>query len=339
VSQTHRQIVAESWDFLAVVDPAKSAGQTSRVLPNSQTPHGNVMLSCDSLGTRHVLVPIASHDIVEPDTSSRGVQLGRSSFNDDGVRRHFVDICCPDARLFRLFDQVASSMLEALESTAGRSAPQVCAEVLASWRTMLRRASGPLGISVLRGLFGELWYLAELARQSPVAVDYWTGPDDQPQDFISARGAVEIKTTTRSPARRVTISSLDQLDEDGHGFLTLVVLSVLEDPQGTSIPELLELIVGLGVDQTRLLDRVARAGLQESDFPEASKLRLRVGNHIGYDVRAQFPRLTTRSFSPPLASGILSLRYDVDLGVAHEFRLAADELLGRGRILLGIDRT
>lgn len=338
MSETHRQIVGESWDFLALVDPAGSEGQPSRVLPNIQTAHGNVMLSCDAVGTRHVLVPIAPHDVVEPDTLSRGVQLGRSSFNDDGVRRHFVDICCPDARLFRLFDQVASSMLEALESTAGQSVPQVCAEVLGSWRTMLRRASSPLGTSVLRGLFGELWYLAELARQSPVAVDYWTGPDDQPQDFISTRGAVEVKTTNRSPARRVTISSLDQLDEDGHAFLILVVLPILDDPQGTSIPELLELIVELGVDQTRLLDRVAKAGLQESDFPEASKLRLRVGTHVAYDVHAQFPRLTARSFSPPLASGILSLRYDVDLGAAHEFRLGADELLDRGRILLGVNR-
>lgn len=337
MSETHRQIVAESWDFLALVHPTEFEGQTSRELPNIQTAHGNVMLSCDAVGTRHVLVPIAPHDIVEPDTSSRGVQLGRSSFNDDGVRRHFVDICCPDARLFRLFDQVASSMLEALDSTARQSAPQVCAEVLESWRIMLRRASSPLGASALRGLFGELWYLAELARQSPVAVDYWTGPDDQPQDFISARGAIEVKTTNRSPARRITISSLDQLDEEGHGFLTLVVLPILDDPQGTSIPELLELIVELGVDQTRLLDRVARAGLQEPDFPEASKLRLRVGSHVAYDVRAQFPRLTPRSFTPPLASGILSLRYDVDLGAAHDFLLGTDQLLGRGRILLGVD--
>lgn len=337
MTEHHRQIVAESWDFLSLVDRGGTGSQPGRELPEVQTKHGPVMLSADGSGARHVLVPIGPGDPVQSDTRSRGVQLGRSSFIDADERRHFVDICCPEPRLFRLFDQVASSMLEALAVRIEEPPASVCADVLDAWRAMLRRASNPMGDSALRGLFGELWCLARLARHSPQAVDYWVGPDDQPQDFISARGAIEVKTTGRSPARRITISTIDQLDDTGHDFLMLVVISALEDPQGTTIPDLVEQLIDLDVDETKLLDRIAKAGLQEDDFGEAAKLRLRVTDEFSYDVPAGFPRIVASSFSPPLPPGISSLRYEVEIGAAQPFRLSADERQRSERIMLGVD--
>jgi hypothetical protein len=331
-----RQIVAESWDFLSIVDQTGSGRQPGRELPDVQTEHGCVMLSSDGSGARHVLVPIGPGDAVQPDTRSRGVQLGRSSLIDAEVRRHFIDICCPEPRLFRLFDQVASSMLEALAARTDEPPALVCSNVLDAWRTMLQRASNPLGESALRGLFGELWSLVQLARLSSQAVDHWVGPDDQPQDFISARGAIEVKTTGRSPARRITISTIDQLDGTRHDFLMLVIISALEDPQGTTIPELVEQLIDLDVDETKLLDRIAKVGLQEDDFAEASKLRLRVADQLAYDVRVGFPRIIASDFSPSLAPGVSSLRYEVEVAAAHPFRLSPEERQRRERILLGV---
>ncbi|PRP93148.1 hypothetical protein ENSA5_44870 [Enhygromyxa salina] len=334
MSSSRRRTIEDSWDFLATLD--LSAGNQARDIPELQTPHGSVLLSQDSEGTRHVLVPIAADEVVTPDTNSRGVQLVKTSFSDKGKRRHFVDIRCPEPRLHRVFNQIAASMLDGLTADEGPVAA-TCARILASWRALLRRASKPLSPSALRGVFGELWFLAQLAQHSAAAVDYWTGPDDAPQDFISAHGAFEIKTTARNPARRVPISSIDQLDDSLHPFSSLVVLSLVEDPKGTSVEGLIDVVVDAGAQRERLLDQLAKAGVQEADLADVAKLRWRVAACTAYRVSEGFPRVTPASFSPSLPPGIHNLRYEIELAAAGPCVLSDTELSALQRQFLAGD--
>lgn len=324
MSSSNRRTIEDSWGFLATLD--LSASTQVRDIPELQTPHGSVLLSQDSEGTRHVLVPIAAAEPVTSDTDSQGVQLVKTSFSDAGKRRHFVDIRCPDPRLYRVFNQIATSMLDALAADEAPVAA-TCTRVLASWRALLRRASQPLSHTALRGVFGELWFLAQLAEHSASAVDYWTGPDGAPQDFISAHGAFEIKTTTRTPARRVSISGVDQLDGSLHPFLILVVISLLEDPKSSSLEELIEALVDGGTPRERVLDQLAKTGVQEADLPGVADLRWRVASCEAYRVDGDFPCLTPISFSPAIPSGVHNLRYEVELTAAAPWVLSEAEFV------------
>ncbi len=324
MSSENRQTIEDSWEFLATLDP--SSGYRARDIPTLQTPHGCLILSQDSEGTRHILVPIGADEPVAHDTESRGVQLVKTSLSDEGKLRHFVDIRCPDPRLHRVFDQIVVSMLDTLSSTEEPVAA-TCVHVLGRWRALLRRVSKPLSPAVLRGVFGELWFLSRLVQHTESAANYWTGPDNTPQDFISAQGAFEIKTTLRIPARRVSISCVDQLDGRHHPFLVLVVISLVEDPKGVSIEDLLETLTAAGCPREQVLDQLAKVGIQEADLPDLAGLRWRVAAHTGYRVADDFPRLTPTSFAPVLPPGIQNLRYEVDLGTAAGNVLSEVELI------------
>ena len=77
-----------------------------------------------------------------------------------------------------------------------------------------------------RGLIGELWFLDHIGipiLKSRAAIDSWHGPKASPKDFWFENGCLEIKTSL-ADARKVEISSIQQLDTEGLSNLFLLHL-------------------------------------------------------------------------------------------------------------------
>lgn len=327
-----RERIDESW---AVIEGLGSRdGYSSRVLPEFETTHGPVLLAADSDGTRHVLVPIDRDDEVKTDRRSQGVQLLRRRLVDTGRTRVFIDIRCPKPSLYRVFNQIAASMLDQL-MVSDLSPAKLCARVLESWRALIRQAERPVSKSVLLGAFGELSELLELSRLSSEAAQLWTGPTGEPQDFISAHGAIEVKTSARSPAKRVTINGIDQLDGAGRAFLLLVVQEVKDEATGDSISDQLDQLRDMGAPTELVLDRLSLLGLAELDAPAVAESKFALLRTTAYRVDEQFPRLVPSALRAPLNPSISRVSYELDLEVAKATSLPPAELGRFRRQLVG----
>src|SRR5207245_332372 len=137
----------------------------------------------------------------------------------------------------------------------------VAKRVLNRWRELIERERpGLLGTEELAGLFGELWVLAQLANESPSAIEGWTGPLGARFDFQRATTALEVKTSLSRNSTVVHIHGLDQLDPAPDQALYLTVLSIESQAAGLSVPSLVRQIQERGVDALALATRLRAAG-------------------------------------------------------------------------------
>lgn len=318
-----RGLVADTWEMLH--RPRKGDEHVVRALTDYETPHGHVLLAWDSDGTRRILVPVGTNEEITPDHSSQGVQLVRTELVDDGVQRTFMDIRCPKPSLFRVFDQIASNMLDEI-AVATQPAPRVCRAVLAQWRQLLQRAQQSITTSVLRGAFAELRELLRLTTLDPSSVQWWTGPRGQPQDFTSPHGAIEVKGVASDSTRSVAIHGLEQLHCERHAFLVLLVQPVPSDPKGKNLAELVQDLERAGADSDSLHDALALLGLNDLDAPEVRNARFGTGPERGYLVGPDFPRISLAQLQAPPASAVRQVSYQLALAELGQQPLSSDDL-------------
>lgn len=318
-----RGLVADTWDMLD--RPTKGSQHQARALADYETPHGPVLLAWDSDGTRHVLVPINMDEEVHPDHSSQGVQLVRTELVDAGVKRVFVDIRCPKPSLFRVFDQIASNMLEEI-ACATLPSSRVCRAVLAEWRQLLQRAQQSISTSVLRGAFAELLELLRLTQFNADAVRWWAGPHAAPQDFVSPQGAIEVKAIGSNATKSVGIHGLEQLHVESHDFLVLVVWPIPSDPSGANVADLVERLERAGADSDMVRDKLALLGLHDLDAPDVRNARFGTGRETGYLVGLDFPRLSPTQLAAPLHPAVQQVGYDLMLDQLPGGPLSEDQL-------------
>ncbi|MGH1342097.1 MAG: PD-(D/E)XK motif protein [Nannocystales bacterium] len=328
-----RPLVEQSWELLGEVD-AKD-GRLSRALSEFKTPHGDVLLASDSDGTRHVLIPVSPDEEIKVDRSSQGVQLVRKSLIDRGEERVFIDVRCPKRNLYRVFTQIAVSMLEAVAADENKPPARTCEEVLSKWRDLLRSADKPVSDSVLRGAFGELAQLANLCKIEPAAVEWWVGPKGAPQDFISPHGALEIKTSGRVPVLGVSISGLRQLDDAPHDFLLLVVQAVASDKAGQTLGGLVDDIAEAGGDRESVLDKLSLLGIGDITQSQLESTRYAVTHEWYYPVADGFPRITPPQMREPPSPAIRRASYDIDLVASGVQPLPEEDVASLRRKFVG----
>lgn len=318
-----RGLVTDTWDMLD--RPTKGSQHQARALADYETPHGPVLLAWDADGTRHVLVPIGAGEEVLLDHSSQGVQLVRTELIDAGVQRAFVDIRCPKPSLFRVFDQIASNMLDEI-ARATLPASRVCRAVLSEWRQLLQQAQQAISTSVLRGVFAELQELLRLTRIDPNAVQRWTGPHAAPQDFISSHAAIEVKAIGSRATKAVRIHGIEQLHVEPHDFFVLVVWPSPSDPNGANLAELVQRLEQAGADSDMVRDKLALLGLHDLDAPDVRNARFGTGPEIAYLVGLDFPRLSPTQLMAPLLPGVQQVGYHLALDQIPDVPLSLDQL-------------
>jgi hypothetical protein len=111
---------------------------------------------------------------------------------------------------------------------------------------MARHGIQGLSEAAATGLYGELLILRDLVIPSAggaAAVQAWSGPLGEPNDFAFARGFLEVKTTIRQVPELIEISDVDQLDET-RGTILLAHVKLRPSPVGETLPDLVSAVRG-----------------------------------------------------------------------------------------------
>lgn len=246
-------------------------------------------------------------------------------------------------RLFRSVDDAGTLLVLSLEEPSRRDLfAQICSDVvlslvrsedegerdliyelggrLAAWRTFLRDQSGGLDRHEIVGLIGELLVLDRLLDRSSTALHAWKSPDDGLHDFERRGTALEVKTSLGG-ARRVRISTIDQLDAAGLSSLNLAHVRLVERADGESVVDAVERIEARLIadrDRREFRNALLRRGLAPN--PDQMEPRVQCVGIEVYVVRSGFPCLTRAN----IPVGISEVVYDVDVRSLAPFVTESD---------------
>ena len=276
---------------------------------------GEILQALDHEGGRHVLVPVAGGKVPE-DLLSAGVQVVRIELGRPGEVRAFADIRCMFARLADLFDDVAADMVEAAAAEPAEPVP-ACLRALDQWRALLRsvRSDAPRRTQIV-GLMGELMVLRDIVRSDPERrADLWVGREGQRHDLRRGNIAIEVKSTTATEGRDVSIHGVQQLEEPEGGELFLAWFRFEHVPGGgITLSGLIDEIRALGVPAQLLHSGLDERGLAPGMWPD-EEFELRESRF--HPVDGTFPRLVPAAFrGGRVPEGVVNVSYRVDLDLA-----------------------
>lgn len=284
---------------------------------------GAVRVGLDGFGSRHLLVPLSGRSIAS-DERSGGVVLVGQELSIDGRKQLFADLVCTRPELNDVFGALAADICGSLRRTGG-DPPTIISNALVRWRELLGRAQATanFGRASMVGLHGELIVLERaLVETGPSVLLAWTGPQRLHHDFRNGAAAVEVKTTAAREGLRIEVHGLEQLDSSADVHLTLVVVKLIEDPAGDSLPEVVERLLGQVGDRTLLLERIQGSGYVHgvTKPPEqaAHWPRFALSDIHMWPVDENFPAIRRDSLPPAAPAALEQLRYTINLAGAGE---------------------
>ncbi|MDK1488636.1 PD-(D/E)XK motif protein [Sinorhizobium sp. 7-81] len=282
------------------------------------TGYGQVRIAIGPLGEPRLLVPVGRPAGGSATAGSHNLLLARSSFRSGGKLEHFIDITLRNPRLTRVFTELVEEILKRLESGDG---PETAVHgTIQDFRNLLARTpEGEIPLTKLGGLIGELVILERLTAKLPTALDGWTGPIGQRHDFRRRSIAIEVKTSLRSDASRVTIHGPEQLLPPSNGRLHLAHVRIEPVDGGElSVAALHRAIIDYGADELVLDERLAELGCRDPQAEEWNATSFALEGIDIYALAAGFPSITPASFSGGiLPAGVVALTYEIDLATAH----------------------
>jgi hypothetical protein len=263
----------------------------------------------DQQGRRGLVLVTATEPPLRPSLDSVEITCGKR-----GDGRWALGIWLRDPSLLPVFAHLCTDLIESSRSSPAESAATFLIARLTRWRELLESGTGPMSVSALRGLVGELIVFEKCLDFWPAAdvVAGWAGPLGGPQDFVLPRTRVEVKTTFAS-ARSVHISSADQLDTDEPLTLAVVTLTTLVQGEGVAPAELVARIEQRLSREAADLAAIFRKRLDAAGYlpdPLYSKPMFRLDGIDYFDVSGNFPRIR-RDVVP---AGVEKLVYDVLIG-------------------------
>lgn len=239
-----------------------------------------------------------------------------------------------DPRHRDLFTHIGDDLVDQLRREPARPV-QALLQRIELWRDFLRRRDDTLTEPRLRGLFGEVWFLAErlLPRTAPhnqvAAIAAWTGPLGARRDFNLGEASLDMKTGVPGTTT-VQISSIQQLSLASGTRLYLGHLTLRRDPAGQTLPELIDQLRSmLGAEARDLLDaRLLGAGYIDADRDQSplADLRLIAESFDTYAIAPGFPALTPETLPP----AIVACSYTLDLSTCGAFRVDPGHIPGIG---------
>lgn len=316
-------ITAETWHAL----PERStvyAELAAEAVPGVD----GTFLAVDHEGARHLLLSVAADVGPISDERSRGIRALTRPLSVQGQpERTFVDVLCTAISGQEVFNLVASAIVDQIEH--GAAASEAVHATLARWRRFWGAAPiGGLTGQEIRGLFGELWFLAVwLLPHGHDQLGHWLGPTGTRHDFQWPQLAVEAKATTSTRGHVHRINGLDQLDPPANGRLLLFSLRMREEATASNtLVSLIDTITSaLGEDGDaldRFESRLVMAGYSSLETDRYAEVRFRVINERLYEVRDSFPKLTTASFVDGLPDGVEHVDYEINLDASPDAIIA-----------------
>ncbi|MBR1420465.1 MAG: PD-(D/E)XK motif protein [Selenomonadaceae bacterium] len=168
-----------------------------------------------------------------------------------------------------------------------------------------------------RGLIGELLFLRNLilnGSKSPDEIlDGWEGPLKAHQDFIYADRWYEIKTVMSS-AKKIQISSLEQLSREDFGELVVFKLESVESDVENflTLNSLVEEIRTL-LDRNSESKKIFENQLAHADYlpiKRYDELMYRVSKIFRFAVDKNFPKLTHKNVPAAIIDATYSISLD-----------------------------
>lgn len=240
-----------------------------------------------------------------------------------GVRqdgRWALGVWLAESSLMPIFSRLCDDLVECTAAAPpGATAPLLLSR-LGQWRDLLESGTGPMTLSKLRGLVGELLVIERCLGlwTVPDVVAGWAGPLGGPQDLVLPGRRIEVKATTPA-ARSVRISSAEQLDSVEPLILAIVTLATLAGGDGIAPNELVEHlqkhIAGAGPDVVRQF-RQRLDSLGYLPDPQYSAPLFRLDGIDFYEVGEHFPRIRRES----VPAGNEHVTYDLVLAACAPFR-------------------
>lgn len=173
-----------------------------------------------------------------------------------------------------------------------------------------------------KGLLGELIFLKECIEKMGCeeSISSWSGPDGGDQDFLFADSWSEVKSIALA-SEKVSISSLQQLDQEVEGTLVVCVLEKSNPGKGIiSLPDIVDELRQNMIENAKVLDRfemkLFKYGYRDNEIAEYKKNYFRFVEQRVYSINEEFPRLT-RSNVP---IEIVSCKYDISLSSIEKYR-------------------
>ena len=186
-------------------------------------------------------------------------------------------------------------------------------EILRAWASFLKPQRQGLSSSEYIGLLGELYTVVEILSKeySPSnTLSFWVGPEGKSQDFIVNKIAFEVKTSFSSTAKKITISSIDQLEKTTDKlFILHLIFNPSSNTNGFSLEELYKYFIKKIDNDLELkfnfYKKISDLYGKASDKQLKNKVIL-ISNSI-YEVTDSFPCLRKKDV-PPSVEGV---RYDL----------------------------
>lgn len=184
---------------------------------------------------------------------------------------------------------------------------------LEKWSGFLSPKRDGISESELLGLWGELYVLLEhlIDRLEPIeAIGSYVGLRNAPQDMAARDFTVEVKTTTQKTPKKISISSLEQLDAwPARQLLTLILASRTDT--GISVSDLLEEIEkriradskalrSFRLSVSQKLENASETQLIENFSPDSE---------VAWEVTQDFPALRRSQ----VATGVVDASYDIGI--------------------------
>ncbi len=175
------------------------------------------------------------------------------------------------------------------------------------WIKLLEhQRSALMSSAAQKGLIGELYYLRNKLQSgmNPAdAIAGWVGPEGADQDFQYQDGWHEIKTTGLSSSE-ISISSIEQLDNDADGELIVVRADKCADtkPNGVTLKKMVESVLSLLQSNYAAADafhaKLSSAGYM--DLPEYDQQYYYIAGTEAYSVTSSFPRIKRSALPSPI---------------------------------------
>lgn len=241
----------------------------------------------------------------------------------DGVFWSCFDLMQPAAK--NVFFTFCSDIVESVKNIKNaKDALRALRNRFNAWKSLFKRDTGSVSEEVLKGLFGELYFLKNyMVPKYGVknSVLSWSGPDNTHKDFSINNDWYEVKTITDS-SLTVRISSIEQLSSNVPGKLEIIKVENMSQQYNDGeccVLQLIEkLLCEIDEDEVRsyFIEKISSYGFTVADECLHDK-KYKVISVTAYNVDDSFPRVTVNDV-PHKEIG--KLTYEIIINMIERFK-------------------
>jgi hypothetical protein len=288
------------------------------------TGDGNIRFALAENNFPKMLLPIPARLNFQYETFASSLSVKTERLAESGISVRYISLVCSDPGLEKVFGDVVDNIVERVAS--GDTTWDACIGALAEFHRLF--SSGPeIDTRTIRGLVGELLFLADVLDHGTDHLGMWTGPEKDRHDFRKGTDAFEIKTVARRGGTKLRISSEVQLSPPQGGRLFLIRYA-LEKAEGGqhSVSSLTTEISRRLLNVGKFRDLLAAVGCSDPNSRAWNEHAFNLEERWIFRVTSDFPCIVENSFvGSRFPIGISSIEYDVDLAYANTCRLNDDE--------------